>query len=103
MRRSLLLFLAIGLTAAACGRDATDPGSSSSSSVDSSQFAAQVATTDLYAGAAQRVDVGVFSSTTAGVRVSNNSIEVLAADVGHSSPDLPSPCADAPWPPPGKT
>ncbi len=67
-RRILPLLIALGLAAAACGgAGAADPGSASAPTGNTStQFAAEVATTDLYVGADQRVQVGIFSSTTGG-------------------------------------
>jgi hypothetical protein len=50
------------------------------------------------AGAAAVRDIALSQHQQRGARP-NNSIEVLAALVGHSSDELPSSFAEAPWPP----
>ncbi len=67
MTRRLLLFSTLlALVATACGGTSSNTSSASSAAaggVDPSTFAAEVASTDLYVGPPQAVDVGVFSST----------------------------------------
>ena len=72
MRRPLLLAAILCLVAMACssggasdgGTTTADPSASSATT-----FALQVASTDLYAGAPQRVQVGVFGSSEEGVEL----------------------------------
>jgi hypothetical protein len=69
-RRLLTAALAIGLLTASCGGDGSPEGvdtqgPSGASGTDGATFAAEVASTDLYVGAPQRVQVGVFSSDDA--------------------------------------
>lgn len=72
MRRPLLLAAVLCLVAMACssggasdgGTTTADPSASSATT-----FALQVASTDLYAGAPQRVQVGVFGSSDEGVEL----------------------------------
>lgn len=67
LRRSAVAVLPLVLLAASCG-GSSSPGTAGSSSssgpsgIDPSTFVAEVASTDLYPGAPQRVQVGVFSS-----------------------------------------
>ncbi|MEP6759632.1 MAG: hypothetical protein ABJB55_10590 [Actinomycetota bacterium] len=75
--------LAVLLLAACSSSSSTPPAGTSPSA--SANFALQVATTDLYAGMAQRVQVGVFGSTDQGVQLlTGGSIPVtlVAADGG---------------------
>ena len=65
MRRSLLL-CAVFLLGAACTSGSGDAGSPSPAQTN---FALEVASSDLYVGAPQRVDVGVFGSTDQGVEL----------------------------------
>jgi hypothetical protein len=72
MRRPLLLAAVLCLVATACssggasegGASAADPSASAATT-----FALQVASTDLYSGAPQRVQVGVFGSSDEGVEL----------------------------------
>jgi len=86
MRLRLLSALTL-ITAmtAACGGDATTPGSGSATSgaPDPTTFAAQVASTDLVADQASRVQIGVFQSDpTEGVRLlTSGSVAVLISPV----------------------
>ena len=67
MRRLAASAVALAfLTAVACTKDTTSSGGASPSP---STFALQVATSDLYAGTAQRVQVGVFNQTADGIQV----------------------------------
>jgi len=67
MRRLAASAVALAfLTAVACTNDTTSSGGASPSP---STFALQVATSDLYAGTAQRVQVGVFNQTADGIQV----------------------------------
>lgn len=63
-RRTILPALAFIMLAAACTKSSDEP--SSTATGVSSQFAVEVATSDLYVNAPQRVQVGVLSSTTDG-------------------------------------
>lgn len=69
-RRTFLPVLALALLTVACTGGSNDPGPSvsdtGSSAGPSSQFAIEVATSDLYVGAPQRVQVGVLTSTADG-------------------------------------
>ena len=64
-----LLVSVVALMASACTSDGSTTSASPAptSGVDTTSFAAQVASTDLYIGAPQRVQVGVFASSTQGV------------------------------------
>jgi hypothetical protein len=67
MRRLAASAVALAfLTAVACTKDTASSGGASPSP---STFALQVATSDLYAGTAQRVQVGVFNQTADGIQV----------------------------------
>jgi hypothetical protein len=59
-----LVWLAAGLLAVSCSGDPTTP-----SGTPASTFSLQVASTDLYVGAPQRVEVGVFNSTDQGIQL----------------------------------
>jgi hypothetical protein len=61
VRRTPAIVIVFGLLAAACGGGST--ASSGAATPPTSSFSAQVGSTDLYTGAPQRVEVGVFSST----------------------------------------
>ena len=63
MRRSLLVWLAVGVVSVSCTSTTT------SGSPPASTFSLQMATTDLYAGSPQRVEVGVFNSTDQGIQL----------------------------------
>jgi hypothetical protein len=65
-RRTLVLALAPVVLAAACTKASDTPSPSPSGVSSSSQFAVEVATSDLYIDAPQRVQVGILSSTTDG-------------------------------------
>jgi hypothetical protein len=71
MSRRLVLFaVGLALSASACAAGSstsTSASGGSSGSVDPSTFAAQVASTDLYVGPPQAVQIGVFSSDGNGV------------------------------------
>ena len=72
MRRLLPALLGLALVAAACtGGDDPEPSEAPSSPAgDASTFSAQVASSDLAAGSAESVQIGVFSSTAdAGVQL----------------------------------
>jgi hypothetical protein len=64
MRRMVLVWLAAGLVAVSCTGDSQTP-----TPTPASTFSLQVASTDLYVGAPQRVEVGVFNSTAQGVQL----------------------------------
>jgi hypothetical protein len=64
MRRILPVWLAAGLLAVSCTSTST-----TSSASPSSTFSLQVASSDLYVGAPQRVDIGVFNSTAQGIQL----------------------------------
>ncbi len=64
MRRMVLVWLAASLFAVSCTGSTT-----SSSSTPASTFSLQVASTDLYVGAPQQVEVGVFNSTGQGIQL----------------------------------
>lgn len=61
--------LMAGLLLAACSSASSTSSAGTSPSGGSTNFALEVASTDLYAGAAQRVQVGVFGSTDQGVEL----------------------------------
>ena len=63
MRRIALACLAAGALAVSCS------GTSSTSSTPASTFSLQVASSDMYAGTPQRVEVGIFNSTGQGVQL----------------------------------
>ena len=84
MRRTITASVLAGLLLVACG---SSPSSSAVTSPSAStNFALQVASTDLYAGAAQRVQVGVFGSTEQGgvelLTGGNIPLTLVAADGG---------------------
>ena len=62
MRRSMVATVFAGLLLAGCS-SASSTSAGTSPSGASTNFALEVASTDLYAGAPQRVQVGVFGST----------------------------------------
>lgn len=64
MRRMVLVWLAASLFVVSCTGDSQTP-----SSAPASTFSLQVASTDLYVGASQRVEVGVFNSTDQGIQL----------------------------------
>lgn len=95
MRRSHRLLaplaVAVALTLASCGGTTSGAGGSGASptgsgTLDPTSFALQVATTDLYSGTPQRVELGIFSSTeTSGVLLlTSGAVEVTVgpADAG---------------------
>ena len=66
MRRPIVLAVALAfLAAVACTNDSSTPAPTPSDT----SFALQVASSDLYAGAPQRVQVGVFNQTTNGIQL----------------------------------
>jgi hypothetical protein len=64
MRRTAWVWLLSALVAVSCSGDTTPTPPDAASS-----FSLEVATSDLYAGAPQRLEVGVFSSTTQGIQL----------------------------------
>jgi hypothetical protein len=85
MRRALTASVLAGLLLAACGSttSTSSPGTPPSSA--GTNFSLEVASTDLYAGAAQRVQVGVFGSTDQGVELLTGGsipLTLVAADGG---------------------
>jgi hypothetical protein len=89
MRRLLVGCSLVGLLAAACGSSgsagANGTSSPGASGQPSTSFALQVASSDLYAGAPQRVQVGVFGSTDQGVQLLTGgsvSLSLVSADGG---------------------
>jgi hypothetical protein len=85
MRRTMIASVLAGLLLAACGSTSSTSTAGTSPSA-STNFALQVASTDLYAGTAQRVQVGVFGSTTEqGVQLLTGGsipLSLVAADGG---------------------
>lgn len=63
MRRTLLVWLAVGVVSVSCTSTTT------SSPSPASTFSLQMATSDLYAAGPQRVEVGVFNSTDQGIQL----------------------------------
>jgi hypothetical protein len=68
MIRRLLSLAALGVvfSSACAGGDTSSPTSAGSGSIDPTTFAASMGSTDLYVGAPQRVQIGLFSSTPSG-------------------------------------
>jgi hypothetical protein len=113
MRRPLLLAAVLALVAVACssadgasngGTTAADPSASSATT-----FALQVASTDLYVGAPQRVQVGVFGSSDEGVELLTGGtipLSLVSADGGDpisgTASYVPAPGTESP-PEPGLT
>jgi hypothetical protein len=60
--RLVPIILGLSLLAAACGGEPSTPPGATSSAPGALQFAAQMATEDLYAAAPQRAQIGVFAS-----------------------------------------
>ena len=84
MRRSMVATVLAGLLLAGCS-SASSTSAGTSPSGTSTNFALEVASTDLYAGAAQRVQVGVFGSTDQGVELLTGGaipLTLVAADGG---------------------
>jgi len=84
MRRTMTASVLAGLLLAACA-SASSPSSGGTSPSAGTNFALQVASTDLYAGTAQRVQVGVFGSTDQGVQLLTGGsipLTLVAADGG---------------------
>ena len=80
MRRMVWVWLAAGLVSVSC----SSPPSSAASNPGSS-FSLEVASSDLYTGAPQRVEVGVFSQTDQGVQLLTGGtvpLSLVAADGG---------------------
>jgi len=106
MRRTMIASVLAGLLLTACPSDETSPADVSSSPATSTNFALQVASTDLYVGDPQRVQVGVFGSTNQGVELLTGGsipIVLVAADGGdpisgqaHYVPAPGTPTAKAP-------
>jgi hypothetical protein len=107
MRRPVLLAAVLGLVAVACGSGggASDQGAAAASPSASSAttFALQVASTDLYAGAPQRVQVGVFGSTDDGVELLTGGtipLSLVGADggdpIGGTASYVPAPGTPSP-------
>ena len=83
MRRALTASVLAGLLLAACTSDSSTPPEGTSSAA--TNFSLEVASTDLYAGAPQRVQVGVFGSTEQGVELLTGGsipLTLVAADGG---------------------
>lgn len=85
MRRALTALVFAGLLLVACDSSpsTSSPGTAPSSAA--TNFSLEVASTDLYAGAAQRVQVGVFGSTDQGVELLTGGsipLTLVAADGG---------------------
>ena len=84
MRRTMVATVLAGLLLAGCS-SASSTSAGTSPSGASTNFALEVASTDLYAGAAQRVQVGVFGSTDQGVELLTGGaipLTLVAADGG---------------------
>ena len=84
MRRTMIATVLAGLLLAGCS-SASSTSAGTSPSGASTNFALEVASTDLYAGAAQRVQVGVFGSTDQGVELLTGGaipLTLVAADGG---------------------
>ena len=84
MRRTMVVTVLAGLLLAGCS-SASSSSAGTSPSGASTNFALEVASTDLYAGAAQRVQVGVFGSTDQGVELLTGGaipLTLVAADGG---------------------
>jgi hypothetical protein len=97
-RRLLPLLIALGLVTAACSGGADGSTPAATTGAPSSSFAAQVGSTDLYVGAPQRVEVGVFSSTGA------SGVQLLSyGQVGFSFSYLGTDGSSAPTPGPQAT
>jgi hypothetical protein len=106
MRRMVLAWLAAGLVSVSCTSTAANEGSGSSSN-----FAMQVASSDLYLGAPQRVEVGVFNQTDQGVELLTGGtipLTLVAADGGSPiqgtadyvpAPGMPTPSTPGLTPP----
>ena len=85
MRRALTASVLAGLLLAACTSDPSTPSGGTSPSNASTNFSLEVASTDLYAGTAQRVQVGVFGATDQGVELLTGGsipLTLVAADGG---------------------
>ena len=100
-RRPLLPVIALALVATACSSDESASGASSPPASGSSSFAAEVATSDLSIGAPQRVEVGVFSSTSdGGVQLlSFGTVQLAFTFVGTGASATPGPTATATYVP----
>jgi hypothetical protein len=84
MRRPLIASLLAGSLLVACG-SASSTSPAGTSPPASTNFALQVASTDLYAGEAQRVQFGVLGSTDAGIEALTGGsipLALVAADGG---------------------
>ena len=85
MRRTLTASVLAGMLLVACTSDSSTPSDGTSPSSASTNFSLQVASTDLYAGTALRVQVGVFGSTDQGVELLTGGsipLTLVAADGG---------------------
>jgi len=85
MRRPLIASVLAGSLLAACGSASTTSPAEPSPSGASTNFALQVASTDLYVGDPQRVQVGAFGSTDQGVELLTGGsipLALVAADGG---------------------
>jgi hypothetical protein len=106
MRRMVLAWLAAGLVSVSCTSTAANEASGSSSN-----FAMQVASSDLYLGAPQSVEVGVFNQTDQGVELLTGGtipLTLVAADGGSPiqgtadyvpAPGMPTPSTPGLTPP----
>jgi hypothetical protein len=88
-RTSALAALAFALLVACTGNDGSNP-SPTGSSGDPSELAAFPASTDLYTGAPQRVEVGIQNQTPDGLRlVTGGSVKFLFSYLGAAGTDTP--------------
>ena len=69
VRRVRIACAAVLLAAVACSSNGSDGAADSSTSQAQTNFALEVASSDLYVGEAQRVDVGIYGSTDQGVEL----------------------------------
>ncbi len=90
MHHRSLLFVSLALAAVAAG--CTSSGAEPDGSNDATHFAAQMGSVDHWAGAPQRVQIGIFASGPEGVRVvAQGSIDVSFAYLGADGGDAPAP------------
>jgi hypothetical protein len=87
------VILVLSLLAAACSEDPSTPPGATSSEPGALQFAAQMATEDLYAAAPQRAQIGVFASDAdEGARsLSFGTLEVTFSYLGEDGGGTPEP------------
>ena len=85
MRRVLIACAAVLLVGVACSSNDGGEATGGSSSQAQTTFALEVASSDLYVGAPQRVDVGIFGSTDQGVQLLTGGsipLSLVSADGG---------------------